>query len=559
MQRLSVTAALLAAVILVAAGSISAGWEVNGTCVVSKDETRTVQCITYDGSGGAIIGHGHAGLMGGNAGILAAKIDSDGNVLWDNDIGSGLRWHRDLSMVPDGSGGAFAVFTGDWAPAVPAPILGKRIYSNGATLDLAISGWDCLFDGPESDPVSATDGADGVIIAWERYNIPAGTFTDICAQRVTAAHTVLWGANGVTVREAADYQREPRITSDGAGGAIVTWLDGGHIYAQRIDVTGTLLWPAAGIPVCTAADGQEEVQIIEDGAGGAFMVWQDGRGSDLDIYMQRIDANGALLWMTDGIIVCNAAYNQEYPSLVSDDGGGVIVAWRDGRDTNSDVYAQRIDGTGNPVWPAIGVPVAMGPADQRGHRIVPDTQGGAIVSWVVETGGGEDDIYTQRIDENGNPMWGSGGVPVCTATGDQSTIVMTEDCSGGAVLAWRDLRDSEIYEGEIYAQRVLEGLAEASLPDPAPTLTLYQNHPNPFNPVTSITFSLSRECNIDLAIYDTRGRLIRTLTFGAYERGPHTVIWNGSDRNGHTVSSGIYFYRFVAGDFVHTRKMVLLR
>lgn len=558
MKRLSVLAIFLVTVTLISTVNVSAGWEVNGTCVVPKGETRSVQCITYDGSGGAIIGHHHETLLGNSSDVLATKIDCDGNVLWNKSIGHGMRWHGYLRLVPDGSGGAFSVCIGVLVPTFNPCILGKRIISNGATLDLTISGWD-YFDGPELNPATATDGANGVIIAWERFNIPTGTGKDICAQRITAANAVLWGSNGVTVREASGSQTESRITSDGAGGAIVTWLDGGHIYAQRIDAGGALNWPAAGIPVCTAVGGQEKVQIIEDKEGGAFIAWQDGRGGDLDIYMQRIAADGTILWETDGIVVCNAGFDQDYPILVYDGEGGVIVTWRDERDTNFDVYIQRIDGNGEPLWTANGVPIAVGPDDQRCQRIVSDMLGGVIVSWVIETFGGDIDIYTQRIDENGNPMWGSGGVPVCTTTGDQSPIVMTGDCAGGAVLAWTDFRDSEIYEGEIYAQRVLEGLAEAPLPDPAPTLALYQNHPNPFNPVTSITFSLFRECDITLAIYDARGRHIRTLASGTYGRGPHTVIWNGRDRSGYTVSSGIYFYRLTDGREIVSRKMVLSR
>ncbi|UCF04141.1 MAG: T9SS type A sorting domain-containing protein [bacterium] len=557
MKRLQVPAVLLAAAMLVATGSVSTAWEVNGICVVSKAETRHVECIIHDGVCGAIIGHFHETLLGNSSSVLAAKIDWDGNVLWNITLGSG-RWDGDLHLVPDGSLGAFAVYTCVLAPTYNAVILGKRIISNGSTLDLTISGWDS-FDGPEVNHATATDGANGVIIAWERTNIPNGTLKDIVAQRITNANNIMWGANGTTVREADGHQTAPRITSDGAGGAIVTWLDGSHIYAQRVYVTGTLLWTADGIPVCTAVGGQDKVHIIEDGAGGAFIAWQDGRGSDLDIYMQRITADGTLLWVTDGIVVCNAAYNQDYPILISDTSGGVIVVWRDGRDANYDVYAQRIDGSGDPVWPANGVPVAAGPANQRTQRIVPDTEGGAIVSWMVETVSGDGDIYIQRIDQNGDPMWGSGGVPVCTATGDQSSTVMTEDCMGGAILAWNDYRDSEFYEGEIYAQRVLDGLTEAPQPDPVRTLVLSQNHPNPFNPVTSITFTLFRECDVALAIYDTQGRHIRTLTSGTYERGPHTVIWNGCDRNGHTVSSGIYFYRLTDGREIVSRKMVLIR
>jgi pimeloyl-ACP methyl ester carboxylesterase len=88
---------------------------------------------------------------------------------------------------------------------------------------------------------------------------------------------------------------------------------------------------------------------------------------------------------------------------------------------------------------------------------------------------------------------------------------------------------------------------------------LVQNFPNPFNPTTTIAFSLARRSHVVLAIYDVRGALVRTLINGPQPAGLAHVSWDGSDGRGNTVSSGVYFYRLVAGSFQATRKMVLLK
>ena len=88
---------------------------------------------------------------------------------------------------------------------------------------------------------------------------------------------------------------------------------------------------------------------------------------------------------------------------------------------------------------------------------------------------------------------------------------------------------------------------------------LDQNHPNPFNPSTTISFSLSTPSHVSLRIYDASGRYIRTLIDEPCDAGRHEERWDGRDESGRELSSGIYFCRIEAGALSETRKMVLLR
>ena len=83
--------------------------------------------------------------------------------------------------------------------------------------------------------------------------------------------------------------------------------------------------------------------------------------------------------------------------------------------------------------------------------------------------------------------------------------------------------------------------------------------PNPFNPSTTIKYHIPKPTVIELVVYNSAGKKIRTLSSGNANPGIHTTVWDGKNDNGRDIASGIYFYRLVAGDFVQTRKMVLLR
>ncbi|MBN1464617.1 T9SS type A sorting domain-containing protein [candidate division KSB1 bacterium] len=88
---------------------------------------------------------------------------------------------------------------------------------------------------------------------------------------------------------------------------------------------------------------------------------------------------------------------------------------------------------------------------------------------------------------------------------------------------------------------------------------LSQNQPNPFNPQTSIEYSVPTEEFVTLEIYDLRGSLVRRLVNEAKSIGHHTIVWDGLDEYGSPVVTGMYLYRMVAGDFSKARKMTILR
>ena len=89
--------------------------------------------------------------------------------------------------------------------------------------------------------------------------------------------------------------------------------------------------------------------------------------------------------------------------------------------------------------------------------------------------------------------------------------------------------------------------------------SLLQNYPNPFNPTTRLRYNLPEQAFVQLAIYDLLGSQVTMLVNQVEELGFRTVSWNGTDAGGKAVSAGMYLYVIKAGDFVQTRKMILLK
>ena len=88
---------------------------------------------------------------------------------------------------------------------------------------------------------------------------------------------------------------------------------------------------------------------------------------------------------------------------------------------------------------------------------------------------------------------------------------------------------------------------------------LHGNYPNPFNPMTSISFSIPKDSYVDLSIYNIKGQKINTIVNETMEKGLHEIIWKGLDYNQKKVSSGVYFYKLISNNKTDIEKMILLK
>ena len=143
-----------------------------------------------------------------------------------------------------------------------------------------------------------------------------------------------------------------------------------------------------------------------------------------------------------------------------------------------------------------------------------------------------------------------------SVTGSTCGLYTVDKTTGAATLIGSFSTGNNSTDGGL---AFIGGYAPTGTETPPPSMRLYQNHPNPFNPETTIRFDLSKSAIVNLSVFDASGRLVRELLKGKMPAGTNEARWDGRDGAGWQVGSGLYIYRLTAGNETISRKMVLLR
>ncbi len=527
----------------------------NPICTASYNQSSPA--IVSDGAGGAIITFEYKHSSGTNPDIFAQCIDSNGIIKWVID-GVPISEAANSQLLPtitsDGVGGAIITWFDGRNGAQSPDIYAQRIDSNGVVQWTTDGVAICTAAYGQYNPQIVSDGAGGAIITWTDSR--SSSSDDIYAQHINQDGVVQWMTDGIAVCTAVYDQSYPAIIIDGVGGAIISWFDkriqsNNAIYSQHIDPSGILQWASNGI-VITQSGGYPV--MISDGSGGAIITYSNAG----NIFAQKVDVFGLIQWASNGIQICTAANNQLGPVLTNDGAGGAIITWQDFRNSNYDIYSQRVNADGIVQWATDGVDISLAAAYQQGPKIVNDNIGGAIITWYDYRNGNTTDIYAQRIDGSGVVQWLADGVAVSTAAYSQSEPAIIGNSSNGSIITWEDYRSGGEYD--IYAQLVnadgtLGTITFVKKDETVPKgFVLEQNYPNPFNPSTTINYSIPNEEFISLKIFNSLGEEVAELLNETKPAGNYSFTFNAS-----TLTSGVYFYKISAGNFVETKKMMLIK
>jgi hypothetical protein len=227
------------------------------------------------------------------------------------------------------------------------------------------------------------------------------------------------------------------IVPDGNGGAMFAWEDAAYelVHEQRVDTNGDVLWQTNGVLLSNVSTYEASPQAVSDGAGGTIVAWVDGRAGFCDegfqgecqIYAQRVDSNGNPLWNPSGVPIATGPSNHGSSgiAMTSDDNGGAFIAWEDAR-VCCVIYAQHVSSSGQPLWVVNGLQVSPTPTLEietiGAPQIIADGDGGVIIAWwnVQYPPGQVWTVSAQRLNSSGAQMWNAQGVTVLGITGGSS-------------------------------------------------------------------------------------------------------------------------------------------
>jgi len=511
--------------------------------------------IVSDGAGGAIVAWDYAGLQ-----IKAQRLDSSGVAQWNpggvtlSTSAPGL--YALPFVVSDGAGGAIVLWN--------QPLRAQRVNADGVA-QWTPGGVIVCQTVVTSTAAAVHDDAGGVIVAWQDHRPEeARPFAEehIFAQRLTANGVPQWTPNGVMLSDPNLLQFGTWIVPDDAGGAIVLWNQlywddtyfewyDEDVYAQRLDASGNKLWAGTlnGAPIVNNPFIFDQIShAAPDGSGGAF-IGHIGEGC----FVQKIDENGSPQW-GGGVEV--GVFQPLEPFVISDMEGGVLVAWQEDGNVRN-IFAQRLNSDGIPVWPAPSTPVSTAPGNQIIWDMASDGAGGALIVWHdLRADNNFRDVYAQHLRSWGSPEWDANGKMIANGPRDQQDPVLISDGANGAIIAFDDTPPTGLTQVKVqHVTSISTGIDDRAA---FAGLSVSDGYPNPFLAGTRFEIALARSAYVTTEVFDVSGKRLRH-TMARHARGNHVAWFDGCDDSGNALPSGVYFYRVNANGSTITKKTVLAR
>lgn len=287
-----------------------------------------------------------------------------------------------------------------------------------------------------------------------------------------------------------------------------TSIDAYSLTAQVITPQGEKPWGPNGVPLISNPEGPYILKAIYGESSSC--VYQT-YGADRKLYVQKLDENGNKLFGENGVQLSSPGTTTQFPSLYQNVNGWYSICWASNQnsDTGYDIYYRSVSPQG-----------------------VPSSDGPNI-------------LCSAPLSQNYLRLTGQGN----------HTFAVWEDNRSGA-------NDSSQSAVSIYAACLYSGGTAAvdEIQTPSPAILHHGNFPNPFNPSTTLSFTLGQKGSVRADIYNLRGQNVRKLVKQEiFEAGVHQLVWDGRDERGQNVSSGVYLYRLQSGNCQVFGKMLMLK
>lgn len=440
---------------------------------------------------------------------------------------------------------------------------------------------------------------------------------------------------------------ETEIIPDNKGGSFIFWLENQNqktmLFAQYVDSTGSKKWGTK--PLVISKINNNVLSYSVGALGSGIYTAITYQGTNKIIYQNLISDKGKLLWGNDGKLLTYQKGSQTNPQFAFVD-SSVVVSWTNEFEKVKDVFIQRFDVEGNRMWGNNGRRIINIKGNQFGQRIVYDQKNGVVLAWIDKRENNSDaNLYIQKVDLKGNFVWDSSGVMISSSKNmEKSYLNLIPDGDGGAVAVFKgtsnkrnDIYGQKIFSTGTYASQILgftaqvvgdsvkifwyaanekegttysvyrsgienpeendwkiagtlkknkktdtnyyefydwpdingsiyyriaqkhertqpqySGIEKVDYFRDSELIILGQNSPNPFSDSTTISFYIPEEEEVTFEIFNSNIETIKKIEDVEYPAGKNEIVFNAEN-----LPAGIYFYRLKLGKFVEVKKMVI--
>lgn len=531
--------------------------------------------------------------MNKNGNLFVQKVQANGITLWNS---GGIKVNKtndriiDYSMCADRAGEVYISYLAE----EPGNSFNSRIILQKISPD-GIFVYDSLgttVSGSENGkmlPCVLSDDSSGCYVCWIET---LGSKGIILSQHYNKSGRPFWGTKPLNITDNSlnIITYTAAISKAGLYLAYQVMRKDKSIYHQFISYNGKLSWGKNGKLCSNQKGSQSNPQIFADDAG-LILSWTNEFNNDRDICVQRFDRNSKPVWQNNGINVTNMKGDQFGQKIISDKRNGAIIAWIDRRTSSAAgiIYAQRITSEGKIYWDSSGVAIGSFFNSPKSYlNLLSDGRGSAIAVF-KEKRNRENGIYAQKIFNTGTfvsqmigfksdvaadsikiQWYSANEFPNSTYTIERSMqtdsgntdweeITSVSSVSGKASNYYQ-YYDKPDTSGIFYYQVTLDDnrgntqtseISRVNFIESANYIIVAQNEPNPFSDSTQIKFYLPGESDVKIEFFDNHIEKIDELN-RTFPAGENSVTFSAKDRN-----PGIYFYKFECGDFVEVKKMVL--
>jgi len=313
---------------------------------------------------------------------------------------------------------------------------------------IAVHHMNLAVDGNDNAIISTLDTRTGI---WQVY-----------AYKIAPDGSMPWGTDGLPLSVPGTDNISPRLTVLSDNSVAVAWCQNYiTVRIQRISESGTLQWGDNGIHIeDSTGDLINPLPLTVDGTN-VLLQWNHQSGPfwapDSKLYLQKYNSSGIELWDSPVVAVGPVVFptGNYFQESVENDAGESFSAWTEMAGSNQSAVAQRISGSGEIVW-GDGVEFSTNSGHFRTNPRTTVAEGSSELMAVwTETNGGQSQhgVYAQRLDENGDRLWGSSGVAVVPLNGNYSYLDLSVKGFGDDMVA-AYIEQSVNMTGDIYASRL---------------------------------------------------------------------------------------------------------